>query len=436
MNSSEPAGSALPLPDRARELRGMVWAVTAAFGTYFCMYGFRKPFTAGEFTGAIAWGVDFKTLLVISQVLGYMLSKFIGIKVISEMHPNRRAMLIIVLAGVAEAALVLFGFVPRPWNSICLFFNGLPLGLVYGLVIGFLEGRRLTEALAAGLCVSFILADGVTKSVGTWLLARGVPEDWMPSLAGLIFAGPLLVVVAMLARIPPPSPADTASRTVRPTLTRRERWTLFGRYATGLSLLCAVYLIVTILRSLRADFAPQLWRGLGLETAPETFTQSELYVACGVLFVNGCAIFVRDNRRAFFVALGTSLAGFLLLTLALLGHQAGRLTPFEFMVYVGLGLYLPYVAMHTTIFERMLAMTRERGNLGFLMYVADAVGYLGYVAVMLVRNSAHPDGNMLSFFIAGCWIAALLSVAGLVATWRFFANRCPQAMPAAAGDAA
>jgi hypothetical protein len=61
------------------------------------------------------------------------------------------------------------------------------------------------------------------------------------------------------------------------------------------------------------------------------------------------------------------------------------------MVLLGLGLYLPYVALHTTLFERLLGMTRERGNIGFLMYVVDSVGYLGYVAVMLLRNlSARP----------------------------------------------
>src|SRR5581483_3095364 len=222
-----------------------------------------KPFTAADFAGATAWGFDFKTLLVVSQVLGYMLSKFIGIKVISEAPPQRRATLILVLVGMAELALVLFGLVPRPWNAVLLFFNGLPLGMVYGLIIGFLEGRRLTEALTAGLCVSFILADGITKSVGAWLLARGVTEDWMPSMAGAIFAVPLVVVVAMLTRIPPPSAADVEARTLRPPLTRRERWALFGRHATGLSLLCGVYLAVTILRSVRADFAPELWRGLG-----------------------------------------------------------------------------------------------------------------------------------------------------------------------------
>ena len=63
-----------------------VWCVLAAFGAYASMYGFRKPFTAAGFGGAEA-----KAWLVTAQVLGYMLSKFIGIKVIAEMTAGRRA---------------------------------------------------------------------------------------------------------------------------------------------------------------------------------------------------------------------------------------------------------------------------------------------------------------------------------------------------------
>ncbi|MEM9658101.1 MAG: DUF5690 family protein, partial [Planctomycetota bacterium] len=66
-----------------------MWAASAAFGAYFCMYAFRKPFTAASFHGTQAWGFDFKTVVVSTQVVGYMLSKFIGIRVISE-TPRRQ----------------------------------------------------------------------------------------------------------------------------------------------------------------------------------------------------------------------------------------------------------------------------------------------------------------------------------------------------------
>jgi len=360
-----------------------IWCVVAAFSSYFCMYGFRKPFTAAGYEQFTLLGLSYKSVLVTSQVLGYMISKFIGIRVISEMPPARRARTILLFVGIAQAALLLFALLPAPWNFLCLFVNGLPLGMVFGLVLGFLEGRRATEALAAGLCASFILADGVTKSVGSYLLAAGVNEFWMPFAAGAVFAFPLLIFVSMLALIPSPTEIDVLHRSLRAPMTREDRRRLFLKYATGLTLLVGAYLLVTILRSVRADFAPEIWRGLGQAAAPSLFTRSEIYVMFGVVLINGLAVLIRDNRRAFFAAMTASVTGFCLVGLALVGLNNAWVDGFQFMVLIGLGLYLPYVAVHTTIFERLIAMTGDRGNMGFLMYLADSFGYLGYVTVML-----------------------------------------------------
>lgn len=130
-----------------------LWTVTAAFGTYFCTYAFRKPFAAIAYPDKLLLGIDEKTLLVIAQVLGYMVAKFVGIRVIAEMPPSRRPVAILVLVTAAHAALGLLAIVPKPLHIACMFLNGLPLGMLFGLVLGFLEGRRQTEALAAGLCI-------------------------------------------------------------------------------------------------------------------------------------------------------------------------------------------------------------------------------------------------------------------------------------------
>lgn len=422
--TSEASAHASPLDESTRQKRldlyWAIWAASAAFGCYFCMYAFRKPFTAATFSDTTLAGIGFKTVLVTSQVLGYMVSKFIGIKIIAEMPPHRRAVSIVVLILIAEAALILFGLLPRPWNAFCLFFNGLPLGMVFGLVLGMLEGRRLTEALTAGLCASFILADGVTKSVGAWLLAAGFTEDWMPATAGALFLIPLGVCVAMLSRIPPPSSRDVEARAERVPMNRDERRAFVRRHAMGLIPISVIYLMVTVVRSIRADFAPEIWRGLGSPAVPTTFSQSEIWVVLGVLMANGTAVFIRDNRQAFFTSLATCGVGFCLLATALLTHRADAISDFGFMVMIGLGLYLPYVAIHTTVFERMLAMTRERGNIGFLMYVVDSVGYLGYVAVMIAHNFGPKSQDMLGLLIASCWLAIGVSAGCLVMSWVYF----------------
>jgi hypothetical protein len=397
-------------------------AVSAAFGTYFCMYAFRKPFTAAPYADSEWWGIGFKTILLTSQVLGYTCSKFIGIKAVSESSLERQAVKIFQLILIAEMALLGFALVPRPWNAACLFLNGLPLGMVFGLVLRMLEGRRLTEALTAGLCTSFILADGFTKSVGTWLLQLGVSEEWMPVSAGAIFLLPLMICLWALGHVPRPSGADIIARSQREVMNHAERRSFLRKYGWGLFPIVVMYLLVTILRSIRADFAPELWRELGSAAAPNLFTTSELFVALAVVFSAGLTVFFRDNRRAFFASLAVCATGFLLMGFGVYGLKHQWISGFGFMVILGMGLYLPYVAVHTTVFERMLAMTREPGNIGFLMYVVDATGYLGYVGVMCWRNFGSGNNQVLGFVTQFSWLALVISLACIGFSWLFFAR--------------
>lgn len=385
------------------------WCVVAAFGTYACMYGFRKPFTAATFDGS-PWGASLKVWYVTAQVLGYMVSKFIGIKVVSEITPGRRVTLLLGLIVIAELALVAFALTPAPWNAAWLFCNGLPLGMVFGLVLGFLEGRRMTEFFVAGLCASFIVADGVTKSVGAKVLQSGVADMWMPATAGLIFLLPLIGFVWMLSQIPPPDAADVVARSERTPMTGADRIAMIKRHGLGLVGIIVIYLLITILRSVRADFAPEIWTSLGFGEKPAIFTRSELWVGLAVTVVSGLVFLIRDNRRGFFCGLWISAGGLALALGAVAAWRSGILGGFPFMVLLGVGMYLPYVAVHTTLFERLIALTREKGNMTYLMYLADATGYLGYCAVMLSRSLFKPEEEFLPFFVN---LSTLILLGGL-----------------------
>ena len=58
------------------------------------------------------------------QVSGYTISKFIGIKLVSEISAKYRAVSIVGLIAIAELALLLFAVTPAPWNGVWLFVNG------------------------------------------------------------------------------------------------------------------------------------------------------------------------------------------------------------------------------------------------------------------------------------------------------------------------
>ena len=138
----------------------ITYASLVSFLTYSSMYAFRKPFSAATFDNVFFLGVHLKIWLVASQVVGYTLSKFLGIKIVSEMNSQKRGISILVLIGIAEFALFLFGITPTPYRIIFMFFNGIPLGMIWGLVFAYLEGRKYTEILGTGLSISFIFASG------------------------------------------------------------------------------------------------------------------------------------------------------------------------------------------------------------------------------------------------------------------------------------
>ena len=83
-------------------------------------------------------------------------------------------------------------------------------------------------------------------------------------------------------------------------------------------------------------------------------------------------------------------------------------------------MYVPYVAFHTTVFERLIAISRHPGNLGFLMYLADAIGYLGYAVVLATRNSLDDPGSVLPFFRTLLGMISLGSIVALMVALMYF----------------
>src|SRR5438309_2336895 len=94
------------------------YAVACAFCAYFFVYAFRKPFAAATYPGLHFAGseIELKTAFVVSQILGYTVAKYLGVKLNSEAKRARRMPTIIVLVALAEIALVLFAAVPPQWK--------------------------------------------------------------------------------------------------------------------------------------------------------------------------------------------------------------------------------------------------------------------------------------------------------------------------------
>jgi hypothetical protein len=407
----------------------------AAMTTYFCMYAFRRPFVAGTYAGmaSLPFGLDFKTLLIVAQVLGYAISKFIGIRVISELRESRRASLLIALMAVAETALVLFALLPAPWNACALFLNGLPLGMVWGIVFSYLEGRRVTEALGVILSVSLIFASGVAKSIGRYLLVDlQVPELWMPALVGVLAFPLLALCVWALEATPPPDAADKAARQPRVPMNATQRAAFLRAYAPGIAGLVLCYVILTAFRDLTDSFAVELWIALGYGETPSVFTTTTLPVIAGVLVALWLLMFVRSNARALQLNQLAVLLGFVLLAGATFAYQQSLISGVAWMVALQLGLYLAYIPFNCLLFERLAAAAPHYANAGFLIYIADSFGYLGSIGVLLYKSRLAPTLSWVSFVADAAYLAAACGATLAVLSILYFARRFGSRVPAVA----
>lgn len=415
--------------ERAHPLAFTLFAGLAGFCAYFSMYAFRKPFAAATFGAVEGWTfvLDYKIALVLAQVAGYAISKMIGVKLISEIAPARRGLAILGLIGFSWLALVLFAILPAPWNVAALFLNGLPLGLIWGLVFGYMEGRRVSEVLGAILCASFILSSGVVKSVGKWLLVvEHVSPFWMPAATGVLFMPLLAVSVWALTQLPPPNAADEAARVRRQPMDGAQRRAFFATYAPGLVLLVLAYVLLTAFRDFRDNFAAEIWAAMGFGQASDVFTASELPVAVITLGVMAAVILVRDNLRALLVMHGVIVAGFVLLGVSTLAFQAHLLSPLVWMILTGAGLYMAYTPFNAMLFDRMIAFSGRIGTAGFLIYVADASGYLGSVALLVWRNFAMVQLDWLGFFIASAYATSVVGAVCTILAGLYFLRRRPK----------
>ena len=419
--------------DRAHPAVLCVFAGLASFSTYFAMYAFRRPFAAATFAHVSGWHfpVDYKTALIIAQVFGYALSKILGVKLISELGPRYRATSIISLIGLSWLALVLFAVTPAPWNVAWLFINGLPLGLIWGLVYAYVEGRRTSEVIGAVLCASFILSSGVVKSVGRWLLDDwGVSDFWMPAAAGTIFFPMLFVAVYCLTLLPVPNMVDRAERTQRAPMDAAQRQSFFRRHAAAIVPLIAAYVLLTALRDFRDNFAAELWTAMGYKDVAVLFTASEIPVAILSLLTMGALMMVRDNMRALFLVHGVIVVAALMIGGATFAHHIGALNPAGWMILVGAGLYMAYTPFNAILFDRIIAATREVGTAGFLIYLADSYGYTGSVALLLFRDFFAVKLDWLHFFeVIAYGTAAFCIVGSLLSAMHFARLRQAVAVP-------
>ncbi len=404
-----------------------LYATVAAFCLYTCVFSFRKTFAVATFDGLFFLGKSYKVWLVIAQVIGYGLSKFIGIKFIAELKAHSRATGILLMVSIAGFSWLLFAITPAPYNIIFLFTNGLPLGMVWGMVFGYLEGRRMTEVLGAGLSVSFIFSAGLGKSVGGFIMRDwGTSEYWMPFVACCLFAIPLLFFLWLLNKLPPPSALDIQLRTKREPMNAAERKRFVLMFWPGILLFVLTYVLLTTFREFRDNFSAEVWKTLGYGNSPEIFTATEVPVTITVLIVMSSLMLIKNNKLALMVNHIIIAFGMILIGVSTFLFESQLINAPVWMILIGLGLYLGYVPFNSIFFDRLIAAFQYVGTVGFIMYIADSFGYLGSVSALLFKEFGHAQISWLNFFISTGYLVSVAGTLLIIGSMIYFHLRHKQ----------
>jgi hypothetical protein len=170
------------------------------------------------------------------------------------------------------------------------------------------------------------------------------------------------------------------------------------------------YIILTILRDFNEDFANELWTETGFANNAGIFAQTSTIVSLIVLAVIAGFFMIRNNYRAFQLNNIIIIFGFVLAATATILYHQKILSPVVWIICAGAGLYLGYVPYNCIYFERMLAAYKVPGNVGFLIYLADAFGYLGTVVVLLVKEFMHIKYSWVDFFTWMFYISAAIGI--------------------------
>lgn len=375
----------------------ILWAGGAALLSYSLVYALRKPYTAAAFEDAEFFGMDYKVVVTIAQIAGYVVSKFIGIKLISELKRENRLKFILISVAMAELSLVFFGWLPAPYNIAAMFLNGLSLGCMWGVIFSFIEGRRMTDILASLLGVSMVISSGTAKSAGLYVMNNlHVSEFWMPALIGAV-ALPLLALLGyVLNRLPQPTEEDIALKSERATLNGKQRWELFRNFMPFLSMLFVANIAIVILRDIKEDFLVNI---IDISAySPWLFAKIDSVVTLIILGIFGLMIFVKNNLKALSVLFGLIIAGMIVMSVVSFGQEQFRLSPVVWLFIQSLCLYIAYLTFQTIFFDRFIACFKILGNVGFFIVTTDFLGYTGTVLVLVLKEFCNPDINWAMFY--------------------------------------
>jgi uncharacterized membrane protein YwzB len=305
-----------------------------------------------------------------------------------------------------------------------VFFNGLPLGLIWGIVFTYIEGRKITDTLATFLSITFIISSGSMKSIGRTLVEQWhISEFWMPFFTGCLFLPVILLSAWMLERIPPPTEEDIEMRSIREPMNGSQRKTLLLTYAVGLTGILCANMLLTIVRDIKDSFLIEIFDSLGMSQDVSIYLKTELVVGIAVLGMLSFMSFVKKNSSAFLGIHLLMALGFVLMLCTAHLLTLNQIDPLVLIIVHGIGLYTAYIVFQSLYFERFIATFRVSGNVGFLIYVSDFIGYLASCLILVVKVFFPVPIDWKTFFITMNLVVSVIGVSVVILSYVSFRRK-------------
>ncbi len=402
--------------EKLSRLLFIFWAGATVLLSYSLVYMLRKPFTAGVYENLDFFGIDYKVAVTTIQIIGYLIAKFVGIKLISELKREQRFKFFAVSVILAELSLIGFAVIPQPYNAAIMLFNGMSLGCMWGVIFSFIEGRRVTDVLASILSVSIVFSSGMAKSVGIYLMNDlGIDQFWMPALVGGV-ALPLLFLTAYsLMKLPHPNAKDTAERCKRKAIDGAERKSIFKKYMWIMILILGANFLIVTLRDLKEDFLVNIIDMKGQSSW--LFAKVDTIVTLIILFLFAATTYIRKNIYSLIAILTLVVIANITMAYISLNHESLNISTITWLFMQSLPLYIAYLAFQSVFFDRFIACFRVQGNVGYFIALIDFIGYLGTVTVLIIKEIIGKEFNWFETYnilSAGVGIISAVTFTGVI----------------------
>ncbi len=402
--------------EKLTRLLFIFWAGATVLLSYSLVYMLRKPFTAGVYENLEFFGIDYKVAVTTIQIIGYLIAKFVGIKLISELKREQRFKFFAISVILAEASLIGFAVIPQPYNAIVMLFNGLSLGCMWGVIFSFIEGRRVTDVLASILSVSIVFSSGMAKSIGIYLMNDlGINQFWMPAIVGGV-ALPLLFLTAYsLMKLPHPNAKDNAERCKRKAIDGAERKSIFKKYMWIMILILGANFLIVTLRDLKEDFLVNIIDMKGQSSW--LIAKVDTTVTIIILILFAATTYIRRNIYSLIAILSLVVIANITMAYISLNYENLNISTVTWLFMQSLPLYIAYLAFQSVFFDRFIACFRVQGNVGYFIALIDFIGYLGTVTVLVIKEAFAIEFNWFETYnilSAGVGIISAITFAGVI----------------------